>query len=296
MTPDQYCQDKAAKSGSSFYYSFLFLPPQKRQAIIALYAFCREVDDVVDECTDPSMAQTKLTWWRQEIDNLFADKPEHPVTQALQTSLQHFNLAQEHFIEIIDGMEMDLSQFTYNSFKELSLYCYRVASVVGLMAAEIFGYEDRHTLKYAHNLGMALQLTNILRDVAEDSARGRIYLPQEELARFNVSQDDILKFQTSDNAHKLMAFQAKRAHEYYEKAFAELPEGDRYNQRSGIIMAAIYKATLEEIEKGGLDVLTQRVSLTPIRKLWIAWRTARAEKKRYKKYKRSAAKIQRANS
>lgn len=296
MTPDEYCQDKAAKSGSSFYYSFLFLPPQQRQAIIALYAFCREVDDVVDECTDPSLAQTKLNWWRKEIENLFAGKPDHPVTQALETSIKHFNLPQEHFEEIIDGMEMDLSQFTYDSFKELSLYCYRVASVVGLMAVEIFGYEDRHTLKYAHNLGIALQLTNILRDVAEDSTRGRIYLPQEDLARFNVSQDDILNFKMSDNARELMAFQAKRAHEYYEKAFAELPEGDRYNQRSGIIMAAIYKATLEEIEKDGLDVLTQRVSLTPIRKLWIAWKTARAEKKRYKKYKRSQAKAQHASS
>ncbi len=284
MTPDQYCQDKAAKSGSSFYYSFLFLPQQQRQAIIALYAFCREVDDVVDECTDPGVAETKLNWWRTEIDKLFADKPDHPVTQSLQTALQHFNLPQEHFIEIIDGMEMDLNQFTYASFKELSLYCYRVASVVGLMAAEIFGYEDRHTLKYAHNLGMALQLTNILRDVAEDSQRGRIYLPQDELTRFNVSQDDILNFKMSDNARSLFTFQARRAHEYYEKAFAALPESDRYSQRSGIIMAAIYKATLEEIENDDLDVLTQRVSLTPVRKLWIAWKTARAEKKRHKRY------------
>ncbi len=287
MTPDQYCQEKAAKSGSSFYYSFLFLPPVQRQAIIALYAFCREVDDVVDECTDPSLADTKLKWWRSEIDNLFAGKPEHPVTQALQESIKHFNLPQEHFIEIIDGMEMDLTQFTYANFKELSLYCYRVASVVGLMAAEIFGYEDRHTLKYAHNLGMALQLTNILRDVAEDSTRGRIYLPQDELQRFNVSQDDILNFKMSDNAQQLMAFQAQRAKEFYEKAFDELPECDRYSQRSGIIMAAIYRATLDEIEHDNFNVLTQRVSLTPIRKLWIAWKTARAEKKRHKKYLRT---------
>ncbi len=283
MTPDQYCQDKAAKSGSSFYYSFMFLPPEQRQAIVALYAFCREVDDVVDECSDPTLAQTKLAWWRLEIENLFKDAPTHPVTQALQTAIQGYNLPQEHFLEIIDGMEMDLSQFSYPSFKDLSLYCYRVASVVGLMAAEIFGFKERQTLKYAHNLGMAFQLTNILRDVAEDSQRGRIYLPLDELERFGVSSDDILNFNNSDNVKQLMAFQAQRCHEYYDKAFALLPETDRYSQRTGIIMAAIYQATLREIERDGLNVLRERVSLTPIRKLWIAWHTARAEKKRFKR-------------
>ena len=280
MNPDQYCQERAAKSGSSFYYSFLFLPPQQRQAITALYAFCREVDDAVDECSDPALAQSKLTWWREEIGNLFKGSPTHPVTLSLQTALQHYNLPQEQFLEIIDGMEMDLTQFTYASFKDLSLYCYRVASVVGLMAAEIFGYEDRQTLKYAHNLGMAFQLTNILRDVAEDSQRGRIYIPLDELERFGVHTDDILNFRMNDNVRQLMAFQAQRAHEYYEKAFGQLPAADRYNQRTGIIMAAIYQETLKEIEEDGLNVLTHRISLTPIRKLWIAWKSARREKKR----------------
>lgn len=283
MTPDQYCQDKAAKSGSSFYYSFMFLPPVQKQAIIALYAFCREVDDVVDECTDPSLASNKLEWWRNEIDKLFAGEPSHPVTQALKTSTENFNLPQEYFVEIIDGMAMDLEQFTYASFKDLSLYCYRVASVVGLMAAEIFGYEDRQTLKYAHNLGMAFQLTNILRDVAEDAARGRIYIPQDEMKQFNVSQEDILGHQMSDNARQLMAFQAQRANDYYKKAFDLLPETDRYSQRCGIIMSAIYQATLKEIENDDYRVLDQRISLTPLRKLWIAWRTARQEKKRNRK-------------
>ncbi len=283
MTPDQYCQDKAAKSGSSFYYSFLFLPAEQKQAIIALYAFCREVDDVVDECSDPSLASSKLEWWRSEINNLFANKPSHPVTQALKKSTENFNLPQEYFIEIIDGMAMDLEQFTYASFKDLSLYCYRVASVVGLMAAEIFGYEDRQTLKYAHNLGMAFQLTNILRDVAEDAARGRIYIPQDELQRFKVSQEDILNHQMTDNARQLMAFQAQRANDYYQKAFDLLPETDRYSQRCGIIMSAIYQATLKEIEDDGFRVLDQRISLTPLRKLWIAWRTARQEKRRRRK-------------
>jgi len=283
MTPDQYCQDKAAKSGSSFYYSFLFLPAMQKQAIIALYAFCREVDDVVDECSDPGLASNKLEWWRSEINNLFSGNPNHPVTQALKTSIENYNLPQEYFIEIIDGMAMDLEQFTYASFKDLSLYCYRVASVVGLMAAEIFGYEDRQTLKYAHNLGMAFQLTNILRDVAEDAARGRIYIPQDELQKFKVSQEDILNHQMTDNARQLMAFQAQRANEYYQKAFDLLPESDRYSQRCGIIMSAIYQATLKEIENDNFRVLDQRISLTPVRKLWIAWSTARQEKKRRRK-------------
>lgn len=286
MTPDQYCQDRAARSGSSFYYSFLFLPPPQRQAITALYAFCREVDDVVDECSDPGLAATKLEWWRSEIGALFDGHPNHPVSHALQTSIGQFSLPQEHFLEIIDGMAMDLEQFSYASFKDLSLYCYRVASVVGLMAAEIFGYDNRRTLKYAHNLGMAFQLTNILRDVAEDAARGRIYIPQDELERFQVSQDDILNHRMSDNARALMAFQAERARGYYRQAFELLPEEDRYRQRSGIIMAAIYQATLSEIEKDEFRVLDQRISLTPLRKLWIAWRTARAEKRRYRKWQR----------
>lgn len=285
MTPDQYCQDKAAKSGSSFYYSFLFLPAMQKQAIIALYAFCREVDDVVDECSDPGLASNKLEWWRGEINNLFSGKPSHPVTQALKTSIENYNLPQEYFIEIIDGMAMDLEQFTYASFKDLSLYCYRVASVVGLMAAEIFGYEDRQTLKYAHNLGMAFQLTNILRDVAEDAARGRIYIPQDELKQFKVSQEDILNHQMTNNARQLMSFQAQRANDYYQKAFDLLPESDRYSQRCGIIMSAIYQATLKEIENDNFRVLDQRISLTPLRKLWIAWSTARQEKKRHRKSK-----------
>jgi len=183
MTPDQYCQDKAARSGSSFYYSFLFLPPVQRRAITALYAFCREVDDIVDMKGEPGIARIKLNWWRQEIARLFAGQAQHPVTRALTPVIEEFDLPQEQFLEIIDGMEMDLDQHRYASFKELMLYCYRVASVVGLLAAEIFGYRDRHTLKYAHDLGIAFQLTNIVRDVYEDAQRNRIYLPLDELQR-----------------------------------------------------------------------------------------------------------------
>ncbi|MBN4079320.1 presqualene diphosphate synthase HpnD [Beggiatoa alba] len=282
MTPDEYCQDKTAKSGSSFYYSFLFLPNAQRKAITAVYAFCREVDDVVDECHDADLARSKLSWWRAEIFGTFDGEPNHPVCQALSTTIKDFNLPKEHFLEIIDGMEMDLQHRRYANFSDLNLYCYRAASVVGLMAAEIFGYQNHSTLDYAHNLGMAFQLTNILRDVREDAERGRIYLPLDELQRFGVSEQDIINHRRTDNMKKLLDFQAQRANEYYEKAFSLLPEADRYSQRTGIIMANIYRTILNIIEKDSCQVLQQRVSLNPLRKLWIAWRTARTEKRRHK--------------
>ncbi len=273
MTPDEYCQHKAAASGSSFYYSFLFLPPLRRRAITALYAFCREVDDVVDECHDPQIAATKLAWWRQELGRLYAGRPEHPVTQALQPILEQFNLPQEQLLEIIDGMEMDLQQTRYLDFKALSLYCYRVASVVGLLAAEIFGYADRQTQKYAHDLGTAFQLTNIIRDVGEDARRGRVYLPLDELQRFDVPLSDLLNARYSENFRRLMEFQIERAEQYYTQAMSELPAVDRKAQRPGLVMAAIYRTLLAEIRRDGCQVLSQRTSLTPVRKLWIAWRT-----------------------
>ena len=273
MTPDEYCQQKAAQSGSSFYYSFLFLPLNRRRAITALYAFCREDDDVVDECQDPQIAATKLAWWRQELAKLYAGQPEHPVTRALLPVLAEFNLPQEQLLEIIDGMAMDLQQTRYLDFKALSLYCYRVAGVVGLLAAEIFGYQERKTQKYAHDLGMAFQLTNIIRDIGEDARRGRVYLPVDELKRFDVSVADILNARYSDNFRRLMEFQIERAEHYYEQAMSELPAVDRKAQRPGLVMAAIYRTLLDEIKRDGCQVLTQRTSLTPIRKLWIAWRT-----------------------
>ena len=273
MTPEEYCQQKADSSGSSFYYSFLFLPPNRRRAITALYAYCREVDDVVDECLDPQVAATTLAWWRQELDRLYAGTPQHPVTQALLPVLSEFNLPQEQLLEIIDGMEMDLQQSRYLDFKALSLYCYRVASVVGLLAAEIFGFEDRRTQKYAHDLGMAFQLTNIIRDVGEDARRGRVYLPLDELKRFDVPVSDILNSRYSDNFKKLMEFQIERAEHYSAQAMSQLPDIDRKTQRPGLVMAAIYRTVLDEIKHDGCQVLSQRTSLTPLRKLWIAWRT-----------------------
>ncbi len=273
MTPDQYCQEKAAASGSSFYYSFMFLPKEKRRAIIALYAFCREVDDVVDECTDEQVARTTLNWWRGQVAEIYGGKPQHPVAIALIPVVVKFNMAQELLLEIIDGIEMDLDQPRYNDFKSLQLYCYRVASVVGLLSVEIFGYTDRQTLKYAHDLGIAFQLTNIIRDIGEDARRNRIYLPMDEMQQFGVTAADILNANETENFHKLMEFQIERAEGFYQQALAQLPPVDRKNQRTGLIMAAIYRATLDEVKASGCHVLKERISLTPLRKLWLAWTT-----------------------
>ena len=273
MTPDQYCQDKAASSGSSFYHSFRFLPEKKRRAITALYAFCREVDDVVDETTDVNLARTSLNWWRTQVAEIYVGKPQHPVAIALVPIVKQFNMAQEHLLEIIDGMEMDLEQARYQDFKSLQLYCYRVASVVGLLSVEIFGYNNRQTLKYAHDLGIAFQLTNIIRDVGEDARRNRIYLPMDEMQQFCVTAADILNARETENFQKLMAFQIERAHRFYDQALAQLPKEDRKSQRVGLIMAAIYRATLNEVESSGCHVLKERVSLTPTYKLWLAFKT-----------------------
>lgn len=272
MTPQQYCQQKTAKSGSSFYYSFMFLPKQKREAITALYAFCREVDDVVDECTDLQVAQTKLNWWRTEIDALYQNKPQHPVSKALVNPIKTYNLDAEHFREVIDGMEMDLKFNRYEDFKQLQLYCYRVASVVGLLSAQIFGFNNRKTLKYAHDLGMAFQLTNIIRDVGEDARRGRIYLPLDELATFNVTEDDILYSRESEAVKHLLDHQIERAESYYDRALRELPTEDRKSQRVGLMMAAIYRTLLREIKADGAQkVLNSRTSLGALRKFWLAF-------------------------
>ncbi len=274
MTPNEYCKEKAASSGSSFYYSFLFLPKAKRQAITALYAFCREVDDIADDCKDISVARIKLAWWRTEIAHLYAGKPQHPVSKALAEAIERYRLDEEHFLEIIDGMEMDLDQNRYADFKQLQLYCYRVASVVGLLSVQIFGFKDRKTLKYAHDLGMALQLTNIIRDVGEDARRNRIYLPLDELKKFGVTEAEILNSQSSDRTQALLEFQIERAETFYDRALLELPLEDRKTQRTGLMMAAIYRTLLREIKADNpIQVLNARISLPPLRKFWLACKT-----------------------
>ncbi|WP_298928750.1 presqualene diphosphate synthase HpnD [uncultured Ramlibacter sp.] len=272
MTPQQYVQDKAAASGSSFYYAFLFLPKPRRAAITAFYAFCREVDDVVDEVMDPGVAATKLAWWQSEVAQAFAGQPHHPVMQALMPCAAQFGIEQHHLQQVIEGCRMDLEQTRYLDYQALQRYCHLVAGVVGEVAARIFGQTQEQTTEFAHKMGQAFQLTNIIRDVGEDALRGRIYLPVSELQQFDVKAHEILKRTYSERFTALMQFQAQRAHRLYDEAMALLPPQDRRSQKPGLMMASIYRTLLREIEADGFQVLHQRVSLTPLRKLWLAWR------------------------
>jgi phytoene synthase len=273
MSPDQYCQQKAAASGSSFYYSFLFLPPQQRQAITALYAFCREVDDVVDEVSDPAVARAKLLWWYQEVERMAGGTAQHPVGQALAPALARYSLPREALEQILAGMAMDLDYNRYPDFATLEVYCHRVAGVVGQLSARIFGYTQPATLDYARCLGIALQLTNIIRDVGEDARRNRVYLPLDELQRFGVQADDIVLLREDEPFLRLMQFQIARAKARYDQAIGLLPAADRRSQRAGLVMGQIYRTLLQEIEATGGRVLNQRIGLTPLRKLWTAWKT-----------------------
>jgi phytoene synthase len=277
MTPEAYVQDKAAKSGSSFYYAFMFLPPPQRATITAFYAFCREVDDVVDEVSDPGVAATKLAWWRKEVAASFAGQPAHPVMKALMPHVADYAIQAAHLNAVIDGCQMDLEQTRFLDYAGLARYCHLVAGIVGEVAANIFGRTSDATVQYAHRLGLAMQLTNIIRDVGDDARRGRIYLPVSELQRFDVKANEILTraapYGYSERFTALMKFQAERAHRCYDEAMALLPEADRATQKPGLMMANIYRTLLREIEADNFQVLHQRTSLTPLRKLWIAFRT-----------------------
>ncbi|MFO1243905.1 MAG: presqualene diphosphate synthase HpnD [Ramlibacter sp.] len=272
MTPQQYVQEKAAASGSSFYYAFLFLPKPRRAAITAFYAFCREVDDVVDEVEDPGVARTKLAWWQAEVGKAYAGQPSHPVMKALMPLAADYRIEARHLQAVIEGCQMDLEQTRYLDFAGLQRYCHLVAGIVGEVSAGIFGQTDAATTAYAHKLGLAFQLTNIIRDVGEDALRGRIYLPVSELQQFDVKAHELLKRQYSERFTALMKFQAGRAHRLYDEALALLPAADRRAQKPGLMMASIYRTLLREIEADNFQVLHQRVSLTPLRKFWLAWR------------------------
>ncbi len=277
MTPEQYVQDKAVQSGSSFYYAFQFLPPPRRAAITAFYAFCREVDDVVDEVSDPAVAATKLAWWRKEVAETFAGRPSHPAMKALVPHIGPYAIEARHLVAVIEGCQTDLEQTRFLDYAGLARYCHLVAGIVGEVAANIFGRTSDATVQYAHRLGLAMQLTNIIRDVGDDARRGRIYLPVSELQQFDVKAHEILQrsapYGYSERFTALMRFQAERAHRLYDEALALLPEADRRPQKPGLMMANIYRTLLREIESEDFRVLHQRISLTPVRKLWIAMRT-----------------------
>mgnify|MGYP001748432413 FL=1 len=270
-----YCHQKAAESHSSFLSGFRFLSVEKRNAITVLYAFCRELDDVVDGCTDLNVAQITLNWWRSDLEKVFNNEmPEHPVHQALKDIRASFDLPKNEFEALIDGMQMDLEQARYGSFDELKLYCHCVAGVVGCLIARILGFSNPKTLEYADKMGLALQLTNIIRDVGEDARQGRIYLPIEEMQKFDVPANVIMQCKPTDNFAKLMQFQVDRARETYREAMLLLPAADKKSQQVGLIMAAIYYALLNEIDRDGVqNVLTYKIAIPSPRKKRIALKT-----------------------
>ena len=271
MTPQEYCKQKTKESHSSFLTAFIFLSKEKREALTALYAFCRGVDAIADECLDHEIASSKLNWWRDEIDRLFKDDPQHPVSKALHPFIERFNLSKNYFIEIIDGMEMDVKFNRYESFEQLQLYCYRVASCVGILSAHIFGYKNKNTLTFAKNLGIALQLTNIIRDLGEDARRGRIYIPLDELKKLSVSEEEIISLKNSGKIKNLVKNQVDRAIKFYSLAIETLPAEDKKSQKIGLIMGNIYYVLLNEIAKDNPEkILNQKTILPGFRKLRIS--------------------------
>jgi phytoene synthase len=262
------------KSGSNFYYSFLFLPREKREAIYALYAFCRSADDAVDAPGGaPGEQRRVLADWRAELSRVYAGTPVQPIGVELARAVRAFPIQRQHLEAILDGVEMDLDKRRYATFEELHEYCFRVAAAVGLACIEVFGYSDRRTREYAVNLGVALQLTNILRDLRTDAERGRIYLPQDELRRFGYPEDDLLRGRYSQAYLELMRFQADRTHAYYRAARAALPRVDRRRLVAAEIMGVIYHALLRSIEARKFRVFEQRVRVPTSRKVALALAT-----------------------
>lgn len=270
MTPQEYCKQKTKESHSSFLSAFIFLKKEKREALTALYAYCREVDDIADECLDHEIASKKLNWWREEVERLFKGEPQHPVSKALHPFLSHFNLSKNYFIEIIDGMEMDVKFNRYESFEQLELYCYRVASCVGILSAHIFGFKNKDTLTFAKNLGIALQLTNIIRDLGEDARRGRIYIPLDELKKLGVSEEEIISLKNSEKIKILVQNQSDRAKKFYDLASKTLPIEDKKSQKISLVMGNIYYVLLKEIVKDNPEkILNQKTILPGFRKMRI---------------------------
>ena len=270
MSFREYCSQLTRKSRSNFYYSFLFLSKEKREAMYAVYAFCRSVDDVADGSAPLREKQTLLGEWRRELDRCYDGNPQHPITVQLARSIRRFPIPKEHFEELITGVEMDLIHSRYPTFHELYEYCYRVAGVVGLMCIEIFGYRNPKAKDYAVNLGLALQLTNIIRDLKVDAERGRIYLPQDELARFGYHEDELLRGAYTPAFFELIRFAGSRARQYFHSARQLLAAEDRRSLFAAEIMGTIYYRLLDTIEASGYRVFDRTITLPTSHKLWIA--------------------------
>lgn len=270
LDSQQFTREKTRKSKTNFYYSFLFLPKAKRDAIFTVYSFCRQTDDIVDSASSPEAARVPLDAWRKELDACFERKPTHPITQALGDVVERFSIPCEYFHELIDGCEMDLTIRCYETFDDLKTYCYRVASVVGLICIEIFGYRNPNTRDYAVNLGMALQLTNILRDVGEDIRNGRIYLPAEDLERFGYSEEELQREIYNPAFVDLMRFHAMRAQDYYDKADSLYDRRDHHLLFPAEIMKKIYYRLFEKIARADYNVYANRIRISNRQKMFIA--------------------------
>ena len=257
-------------TGSNFYYSFLFLSPPRRKAIITVYKFCRLLDDIVDSDADGRDPMAELQQWRDEVEACYQGIPETPFGQELMDTIDAFELPKQPFLDIIEGMEMDLQWTSYQTFADLREYCYRAASAVGLLCIEIFGYDSPGTREYAVNLGLALQLTNILRDLQEDAARGRIYIPLEDLERFHYSAQDLKANRYNQPFVELMTHQIKRANYYFERAEATLPAQDRASMFAAEIMKAIYQEILGKIREVRYDVYRNRITVPRSRRIRLA--------------------------
>ena len=269
---------------TSFYYSFLVLPPQKRHAIIAVWDFCRAVDDAVDEVVPEdewkgglteaarAKASNEIAEWRRELAAVYCGTPSSAQGTALQPCVRQYDLPRPQFEALIDGVEMDLDHARYPTFDALSQYCRRVASAVGLVCVEIFGYTDPRARDYADSLGMALQLTNIIRDVAVDLRRGRVYLPAEDLMRFGVTVDALSTGKVTREIRELLRFECERAKEYYARAAQQLPRSDRRSLVAAEIMGAIYYEILRRIERADYDVFSQRIRVPRPQRAVIALR------------------------
>ncbi|HZI92629.1 MAG TPA: presqualene diphosphate synthase HpnD [Patescibacteria group bacterium] len=259
-------------SGSNFYYSFLFLPRAQREGIHAIYAFCRVVDDSVDSAGSALEAANRVAFWRGELAACYGGVPTHPIARSLASHLRSWPIRRQNLEEIIDGVAMDVTPRRYATFDELQGYCYRVASAVGLVCIEVFGYTRPEAREYASALGLAFQMTNILRDVRADALRGRIYLPTEETRRFGCPDEDLLAGRPTPAFVSMMRFQVERAKGLFAKAESLFPREDRSTLFAAEIMGSIYAAILEKIERRGYDVLREKVTLSKPGKLLIATR------------------------
>ena len=273
MSPQEYCRNRAAPSGSSFYYSVLFLPAESRLALTCLFAFYREIKESAEECSDPALGQIKLNWWRQEIANAFSGHPQHPVTHALLPATTRFGLSHDLLLQLIEGVQSSVFKNRHADFQSLQDYCARTSGLAEQLAARILGLNDPDSLQHAQELGVAFGLTHVILNLRRDAKRNRILLPQDELARLGVREADVLNLRETENLKKLIEFAIHKAENCYNRATSGFSVAERKAQRARTALAAIYLSQLREIREDGCGILRRRVELTPVRKLFLAWTT-----------------------